>query len=150
MPSSRGLFCRAFGLAAALAALPAAAQEPPTASAAPAAPAAAAPESASEGRVLNGHVFQPSVLVTGPFTTTSFVTQIILIAGSTSASVTIGDQDISGSLDYAGLGGYAGYEYAFLKHFSARLWLNDVVFSGLTGRAVVVMARRSRAGSAVG
>jgi hypothetical protein len=154
MSSSSLLRCCALGLAAALAASSATAQV--TAASREEAPAAApvevatAPATASEGRTLNGHVFQPSTLVGAPFATTSFVTQIVFLGGSTTGRVTIRDQEFSGSLEYAGIGGFAGYEYSFLEHFSVRAWLNDLLYSGLTGRAVVVIGTEVQAGAGAG
>jgi hypothetical protein len=100
--------------------------------------------------VLNGHVFQPTNLVAGPFTTTSFATYMILAVGTTDASTTIGDQTFSGSMEYAGVGGYASYEHAFLEHFSARLWMSDLVFSGTSGRSIVVIGTEVAAGFGAG
>jgi hypothetical protein len=140
---------------AALLVLPASAQEPPAAGATNPAPAAAVapaetPTSPPEGRVLGGHVFMPSPIVAGPFVTTSFTTQMILLAGSTDASVTIGDQVVSGSLDFAGLGAFAGYEHAFGRHFSARVWLDDFLYSGITGAAVAIVGSQVQVGVGAG
>jgi hypothetical protein len=53
-------------------------------------------------------------------------------------------------MQYAGLGAYFKYEYAFLDHFSARVWLNDLVYSGTTGQSVVVIGTEVHGGAGAG
>jgi hypothetical protein len=91
------------------------------------------------GRVLNGHVFIPSAVVPGALTTTSFVTYLEIAYGKTTASQQIGDQLYSGSFDYAGVGAVVGFEFAFLKYFSARLTINEFVYSGINGESALVI-----------
>src|SRR5512140_2160348 len=82
-----------------------------------------------EGRVLNGHVFMPSATVAGALTTTSFASFMVLGLGTTSGSFQVADRTYSGSFDYAGTGAVLGYEYAFLRYFSARFTLADIIYS---------------------
>ncbi|MGZ6035854.1 MAG: hypothetical protein ACXWLG_10445 [Myxococcaceae bacterium] len=114
------------------------------------APAPAAPTSEGEplvpreadappGRVLNGHVFMPSAVVPGALTTTSFATYLITVYGNTSGSAQIGDQLYTGTFDYAGVGATLGFEYAFLKYFSARLQITELVYSGINGSSALVI-----------
>jgi hypothetical protein len=91
------------------------------------------------GRVLNGHVFIPSAIVPGALTTTSFLTYLEIAYGKTTASQQIGDQLYSGSFDYAGVGAVVGFEFAFLKYFSARLTINELVYSGINGESALVI-----------
>jgi hypothetical protein len=92
-----------------------------------------------EGRILNGHVFMPSATVPGALTTTSFGSFLVLGYGKTTGSVTVGDKQYTGNFDYAGVGAIIGYEYAFLKYFSARLAINEIVFSGINGSSAIVI-----------
>lgn len=120
-------------------------------------PAAPAPEGeplvpreadAPPDRVLNGHVFMPSAVVPGALTTTSFATYLITVYGNTSGSAQIGDQLYSGTFDYAGVGATLGFEYAFLKYFSARLSITELVYSGINGSSALVIGTQvSTAGS---
>jgi len=108
---------------------------------APAAEPAVAREdpSLASRRVLNGHVFMPSVTVAGALTTTSFGTFLILGLGTTSGSFQVGDRTYAGNFDYAGAGAALGYEYAFLRHFSARFGLAEVIYSGIDGPSAIVV-----------
>jgi hypothetical protein len=148
MSRSRGLCCRALGLAAALAASSTAAQEPGAASTTPA-DAAPAPEREGD-RTLAGHVFVPTTLVPGPFATTSFSTQMIIMGGSSMAEIQVGDETFSGAMDFAGIGAFAQYEYSFLDHFSVRAWLDDLIFSGLSGQAVILIGSEVQGGFGAG
>ena len=122
--------------------------EAPAAAATPAPAAAPAPpgepavpedQSLAQSRVLNGHVFMPSATVAGALTTTSFGTFLLLGIGTTSASAQVGDKTYSGSFDYAGTGAALAYEYAFMRYFSARFAMNDVIYSGIDGPSAIVV-----------
>ena len=102
-------------------------------------PAPTVENTAPPGRVLNGHVFLPSVSVAGALTTTSFGTFLETAYGSTTGSVQVGDTLYSGSFNYAGVGAILGFEYAFLDHFSARLTINELVYSGINGSSAIVV-----------
>jgi hypothetical protein len=102
------------------------------------------------GRVLNGHVFMPSAFVPGALTTTSFATYLELAYGKTSASAQIGNTLYSGSFDYAGVGAIIGYEYAFLDYFSARLSINEFVYSGINGESALVIGTSLATGGSLG
>ena len=113
---------------------------PTTAAPAPdTAPTAQLEDTPPAGRVLNGHVFIPSAIVSGALTTTSFATYLVMAYGKTTGSEQIGDQLYSGSFDYAGVGAVLGFEFAFLKYFSARLTINEVVYSGINGESALVI-----------
>ena len=119
--------------------------DPATATPTTAAPAAETPptvqleDTPPAGRVLNGHVFIPSATVSGALTTTSFATYLVMAYGKTTGSEQIGDQLYSGSFDYAGVGAVLGFEYAFLKYFSARLAIEELVYSGINGSSALVI-----------
>jgi len=129
--------CTAVVLVAVLSAKPVRAQE------------AGSPESG--GRVLNGHVFMPATDVPPPFATTSFESAMILGYGTTSASFQVLDaQVLSGTLEYAGIGGLLSYEYAFLDHFSVRVSLNEAIYSGITGKSAIVVGSTLQGGGSAG
>jgi hypothetical protein len=139
----------------------AAAEEPAPAAAIPAPGVATAPPAAAglrdteersipEGRVLNGHVFIPSAAVPGALTTTSFSSYLVLGVGKTSGSTQIGDKLYSGDFDYAGVGAILGYEYAFLRYFSVRFTLNEIVYSGINGSSAIVVGTALSTGGALG
>jgi len=128
--------CSAIALAAAATASPVRAEE------------AGSPESG--GRVLNGHVFMPATDVPPPFVTTSFASSMLLAAGTTTGSYQVGNQNFSGSFDYAGVGGVLGYEYAFLDHFSVRAKLEEAIYSGITGKSAIVIGTTVQGGGSVG
>jgi len=152
MRSSAALHAsRSLVLAAALAAAPARAEDPP-----PAAPPVAAPADAESGpasaagRVLNGHVFMPAADVPGPLLTTSFLSGLLVGVGNTSATLQAGSQVFSGHFQYAGIGAVLGYEYAFLDYFSARVSITELIYSGITGRSAVVVGSRLQGGATAG
>ena len=113
----------------------------------PAAPCDATPP---VGRVLNGHVFLPSAIVPGALTNTSFATYLEVAYGQTTGSAQIGDKLYSGSFDYAGVGAILGYEYAFLDHFSARISITELVYSGINGLSALVMGTSLSTGGSSG
>jgi hypothetical protein len=136
-------------LATARAAIAAEGSEPPVV--ATTAPSASAPgEQMPTGRVLNGHVFMPSVSVPGALTTTSFGTYLILGYGTTSGSIQVGDKVFAGTYSYAGVGATLGYEYAFLRYFSARLAINEIVYSGIDGKSAIAVGTTAGAGGSLG
>jgi hypothetical protein len=119
---------------------------------APVAAPASAREDASlaHGRVLNGHVFMPSATVAGALTTTSFGTFLILGLGTTSGSFQVGDRTYAGNFDYAGAGAALGYEYAFLRYFSARFSLAEVIYSGIDGPSAIVVGTSLQLAASLG
>lgn len=124
---------------------PEAATPPPAAT-----PAGQLEDTPPAGRVLNGHVFMPSAFVPGALTTTSFATYLELAYGKTTASAQIGNTLYSGSFDYAGVGAIIGYEYAFLDYFSARLGINEFVYSGINGESALVIGTSLATGGSLG
>ena len=106
--------------------------------------------SAPPGRILNGHVFLPSASVPGALTTTSFGTFLEMAYGSTTGSAQVGDTLYSGSFNYAGVGAILGFEYAFLDHFSARLTINELVYSGINGTSAIVVGTSVATAAALG
>jgi hypothetical protein len=119
----------------------------PTTSGAPAVPEE---PSLAQSRVLNGHVFMPSATVAGALTTTSFGTFLILGLGTTSASAQVGDKTYAGSFDYASTGAALAYEYAFMRYFSARFAMNDVIYSGIDGPSAIVVGTSLQFGASLG
>lgn len=103
-----------------------------------------------ESRVLNGHVFMPSGVVQGALTTTSFGTFLILGLGSSSGSFQVGDRTFGGSFDYAGAGATLGYEHAFMRHFSARFALAEVIYSGIDGPSAIVVGTALQVAASLG
>ena len=137
------------------------AAEEPAPAAAPAAVATTSPAVAPsadreevplpEGRILNGHVFMPSATVPGALTTTSFASYLLVAYGKTTAPpFTIGDKTYQGSFDYAGIGAILGYEYAFLRYFSARFSINEIVYSGINGSSAIVVGTALATGGTLG
>lgn len=127
----------------------------PTAS--PAAPATVAAPSGDRtepqpphGRIVNGHVFQPSAIAPGALITTSFGSSMVLGIGSTTSNITVGDRVFSGNLDYAGIGGNIGYEYAFLDWLSARINLIETIYSGINGKSALTVGTEVRGGATLG
>jgi hypothetical protein len=104
----------------------------------------------ADGRVVNGHVFMPAADVPGALLTTSFSSGLLAGVGSTSATWQVGDQVLSGTFDYAGVGAVLAYEYAFLDHFSARVGMTELIFSGTSGRSAVVIGSELQAGFGAG
>ncbi len=134
----------------AMAAHPTRAQEPATPAAAQ---APAVEEPAREppvGRTLNGHRFMPTAAVSQPFATTSLASYLIVGLGSTTGSLQVGDRVFSGSFDYAGAGGFLGYEYAFLDYFSARLSIVEAIYSGINGKSALVVGTEVQIGGNLG
>jgi len=121
------------------------ADQPPPGEAAPAAQPAggmtydAQPAPAPEGRELNGHLFLPSAEVPSPFAITSLVSYLTLGIGSTTAPVQFRIRTIERTVTYAGVGGVLGFEGAFLRYFSARLLIDEVIYSGLSGSSVLAV-----------
>jgi hypothetical protein len=113
-------------------------------------PAVHEESSLAPSRVLNGHVFMPSTTVPGALTTTSFGTFFILGVGTTSGTAQVGDKTYSGNFDYAGTGAALAYEYAFLRYFSARFTMNDVIYSGIDGPSAIVVGTSLQFGASLG
>jgi hypothetical protein len=103
-----------------------------------------------EGRTLNGHVFMPAGVVPSPFVTTSFGSALRIAEGTSTATYTVGNDTLSGTLNYAGIGGVLAYEYAFLGHFSARLTLDEILYSGTSGKSAIVVGTTGQLGVVAG
>jgi hypothetical protein len=103
-----------------------------------------------EGRTLNGHVFMPSTSVPGALVTTSFASSLLLGMGSTSGSFQVGDRSFNGTYEYAGIGANLGYEYAFGRNFSARVQLQDIIYSGINGESAIAVGTQFQVGGTVG
>jgi hypothetical protein len=92
----------------------------------------------------------------GPFATTSFGTFLTAGAGTTTGSVTLqlpgasAPQTFTGSVSYAAIGGVIGFEFAFLRDFSARVLLSETLYSGTTGAAAAVVGTNARLGGDLG
>jgi hypothetical protein len=97
-------------------------------------------------RELNGHLFMPAFDVPGPFPTTSLSSSFVLAYGQTTSNLQIGNQNFSGTLDYAGIGGIVEYEQSFLRYFSARLVINDIVYSGINGSSALTIGSHVQVG----
>ncbi len=143
-----------------LAAVPAFGQEatgaspptPPPASppASPSAAPSAHDEDTGTGRVVGGHVFMPAGVVPGALVTTSASSALRFGAGKTTASTTIGDRTFEGTMQYAGIGGALAFEFEFLQYFSARVTLDEIVYSGTSGRSAIVVGTTGDVGASVG
>jgi hypothetical protein len=140
MPTTfpRRTSCAALAAAATLLAMPAPAAEP------------GSDPGPSSGRTLNGHAFMPAADVPGPFVATSFGTGLIMGVGTTDATWQVGDQTLTGKLDYAGIGAVLGYEYAFGDRLSARVSITELIFSGINGKSAVVIGSKIQGGGSVG
>lgn len=112
----------------------------------------AGPPSREGPRALNGHVFQPSRLVTGPFTTTSFGTATVFGVGEAEAP----QYDLQGNQTGTRRHGIAVYGQGLDLHLrltpdlGLRFTVDGAVFSGLDGRAVLVAGATAQYGVAVG
>jgi hypothetical protein len=102
------------------------------------------------GRTLNGHTFQPSAIVPGALITTSFASALVVGYGSTSTTFTVGDREFSGSFDFAGVGGFLAYEYAFLDWLSARFSITEQMFSGIDGKSAIAIGTEAQGGATLG
>ncbi len=110
------------------------------------------------GRELAGHVFLPALGVNSPFTTTSFGSYLTIGAGTTQGSVTVqlpgtpppAPQTFTGDVSYGAVGGVLAYEWEFMRNVSARLLLNETIYSGTTGAAVAVVGTNARLGAGAG
>ncbi|HET7540610.1 MAG TPA: hypothetical protein VFK05_12085 [Polyangiaceae bacterium] len=134
----------------------AAAASPPIAETAQRPRAAATALHRPAGRELGGHVFMPVLGIVGPFATTSFGTFLTMGAGSTHGSVTVQipgsaqPETFGGKVSYAAVGGVLGFEYAFLRNFSARALITETLYSGTTGAAAAVIGTNARLGGGLG
>ncbi len=108
------------------------------------------PPLVQEGRTLNGHTFMPAAEVRWPFTVTSFASDLVIAYGSSTASLQIGDRTFAGTMNYAGIGGVIGFEYAFLPIFSARAVLDDIVYSGIDGKSAISVGTEMQVGFGIG
>jgi hypothetical protein len=98
------------------------------------------------GRTLNGHRFMPTGFVVDPFVQTSLGSILILGLGSTTGHLQAGDRVFSGSFDYAGMGALITYERAFGEHFSARIALENFIYSGINGESALVIGSTLQVG----
>jgi hypothetical protein len=123
------------------AAEPAATAAPPTAAAVATAPSPAtapvAPAPGSTGRVVGAHTFMPTGVVPGALLTTSFASNFAFASGASRADLTIAGRTLDATVEYAGVGANMAFELAFLEHFSARLAIDEMVYSGTSGRSAV-------------
>ena len=129
-----------------------AAQPQESATAAPA-PAESAPREEARppfGRILNGHVFMPSAAVPNALVTTSFASYLVAGFGSTTGSFQVGSQNFSGTYDFAGAGSVLGYEHAFGPYFSARLSINEIIYSGIDGKSATAVGTKVQFGGLLG
>src|SRR5574337_96783 len=104
----------------------------------------------ADRRTLDGHTFIPASDVRLPFTITSFLSDLVIGLGTTSGTAHVGDQKFSGKLDYAGIGGVLGYELAFLDHFSARVLIDETMFSGINGKSALAVGTQVQFGFGAG
>jgi hypothetical protein len=133
----------ALAVATAVALLPAArAEEPP----------ASPPPRQEEPRTVNGHLFQPSLVVRGPFTTTHFALGMLFGSGSATGPVYDLQGAVVGTRDYTfvALGQALSFEWAFLQGLSARLDVVTSLYSGIDRPSVLVVGATVRAGAGGG
>jgi hypothetical protein len=103
-------------------------------------------------RALNGHVFQPSRLITGPFSTTSFGEATQFGVGEAEAPrFNLQGQEI-GTRDYpvAAFGQALDLHLRVTPDIALRLDLNGVVFSGINGRGILVAGATAQYGVLAG
>jgi hypothetical protein len=138
---------------AAVTGAPAVAATPAPTAAAPVAPPArgeGGEEQGGTGRVVGGHVFMPAAVVPGALLTTSAGSALRFGAGTTTATLTVGDRTFDGTMEYAGVGGILAFEVEFLRYFSARVHLDEMLYSGITGRSAVVVGTTGEVGTGIG
>jgi hypothetical protein len=114
---------------------------------------ARADEGAAESpRALNRHVFQPTQLLQGPFTATSFGATTLGGGGDVQAP----RYDLSGtqigtkSYTLATYGEAIGAEFQLTPDISLRLQLNALIFSGTGARGLLVVGATAQTGASVG
>ena len=111
-----------------------------------------------KGRELGGHVFTPVLGMVGPFATTDFGSFMLVGGGSTEGSLTLQlpgnpfppPQTFTGNVSYAAVGGVLGFEYEFVRDFSARLSISETIYSGLSGASAAVVGSNARLGGDFG
>jgi hypothetical protein len=95
----------------------------------------------SSPRALNDHLFQPSLLVQGPFTTTEFGMATIFGSGQAKAPVYDINGNQIGGKEYSVVlyGQDLGYQLRLGKNFAVRVGVNGVIFSGTNARGLLVV-----------
>jgi hypothetical protein len=103
-------------------------------------------------RVLNGHLFQPSRLVTGPFTTTEFGMATVFGVGQALAPRYDIHGNQTGTKEYAvaAYGQDLEYQLRFTKDFSARVFVNGLIFSGVDAKGILVAGLTAQYGLGLG
>ena len=99
-------------------------------------------------RALNGHVFQPSRLVPGPFTTTSFGTSTIFGSGSTNAPRFNRQGEVIGDRDYTTAAYGQGFDFhvRLTPDIGLRFEVSGLFFSGVDGESFVALGTNGQVG----
>lgn len=103
-------------------------------------------------RALNGHVFQPSRLVPGPFTTTSFGTATIFGLGEAEAPRFDLQGNEIGTRDYrmAAYGQALDLDLRVTPDIGLRFQLSGLLFSGIDGRGILAAGGTAQYGFLAG
>jgi hypothetical protein len=103
-------------------------------------------------RALNGHVFQPSRLLTGPFTTTSFGMATLFGAGEVEAPRFDLQGNQIGTRKYAvaAYGQALDLDLRVTPDISVRFDVNGLLFSGLDARGILVAGATAQYGLRAG
>jgi hypothetical protein len=103
-------------------------------------------------RALNGHVYQPFQLLTGPFTETSFGMTTIFGGGTASAPRYDLQGNVTGTRDYdiAAYGQALDLHLRLTPDIAARLAVSGLLFSGINGRGILVVGATAQFGVLAG
>lgn len=103
-------------------------------------------------RAVNGHVFQPSTLVTGPFSTTSFgmVTNFGIGEAEAPTYDINGNQTGTKSYPMASYGQGVNYHLRLWRDLGLRLDVHGLIFSGTDGRGILVAGATAQYGFTAG
>lgn len=106
------------------------------------------PDAHKSSRALNGHVFQPSRLIPGPFTTTSFGTSTIFGSGSTSGPRFNLQGEVTGTRDYTTAAYGQGFDFhvRLTPDIGLRFELSGIFFSGVDGESFVALGTNGQIG----
>ncbi len=103
-------------------------------------------------RTLNGHTYQPSNLIIGPFVTTSFGMITFLGAGQSDAPRfdLQGNQIGTQKVTTATYGQAIEYDLRLTRNIGLRFNVNGLIFSGVNGKSTVVAGSTAQAGLLAG
>jgi hypothetical protein len=110
------------------------------------------PSTRDSQRALNGHLFQPSLLITGPFATTSFGVATQLLSGDTDAPTYDLRGNVTGSKKYtlAGWGESLLFDLRVYEGIALRLRADGLLFTATSPRGILAVGGTGQYGFTVG